>query len=647
MADQYSRGGNNNGSGGIFAFLIVLVSLILIVGPFFASRFIDTLAQFVIAGVGLLLLIVGSLMVAFTQFYVKASSNQAFIRTGLGGPTVVLDGGAMVIPQFHQVRFVSLETVKLVVQRTGRDALITGDNLRVDVNAEFYIRVNRTPEGVTNAATTLGDRSGSDQAIMDLVGEKLISAMRTVAARSELDHLHSRLDEYRDEVKKIVEHDLEPNGLSLETVAVSHLNQTSPEHLDPSNNLFDAQGARKIAEIVNKQRVERNLIETQADQTVKDQEVTRDKALYLLDIDQRTAAAAKDAGIRMAEAGKDREANEYAAQQRQISETANIEADKAVELASVEKEKTIEVANQDRQAAAQKAEIDRTQAVEVKKREQLVAVADAEKKTAVAETAKIDAEKERETSAQALLTVTKKSEAERSKEVTVINKEAEAATKKIERNMEADVEAYSIVKQAEASETAATKQAAATLTLADANQQAKTLEAKGSEALAIVPVNVNMKQVEVDKAAVDVLRDKLAAQTENEKMAFDLQVELAKIDADKYVRAEYAKAMGQGLAASNMTIYGDTTALAKMLGSFQSGQQVGKYVEGVMDTMPERVVDLATATVSEVSQAASRLLKKVTGTDLAPEIVEAQLKEEMKNTSSDDDDSSSDKPSTK
>lgn len=34
--------------------------------------------------------------------------------------------------------------MKLEVERQGQDALITQDNLRVEVKAEFYIRVNLT-----------------------------------------------------------------------------------------------------------------------------------------------------------------------------------------------------------------------------------------------------------------------------------------------------------------------------------------------------------------------------------------------------------------------------------------------------------------------------------------------------------------------
>ena len=67
------------------------------------------------------------------------------MRTGLGGQKVVLDGGAFVLPIVHDVIPVNMNTLRLEVAR-GRDkALITKDRMRVDVIAEFYVRVAADP----------------------------------------------------------------------------------------------------------------------------------------------------------------------------------------------------------------------------------------------------------------------------------------------------------------------------------------------------------------------------------------------------------------------------------------------------------------------------------------------------------------------
>src|ERR1700687_2649176 len=77
--------------------------------------------------------------------YLRSSKERAFVRTGLGGQKVVMNGGAFVLPIVHEVVPVNMNTLRLEVSR-GRDkALITKDRMRVDVVSEFYVRVQAMP----------------------------------------------------------------------------------------------------------------------------------------------------------------------------------------------------------------------------------------------------------------------------------------------------------------------------------------------------------------------------------------------------------------------------------------------------------------------------------------------------------------------
>ena len=174
-------------------------------------------------------------------------------------------------PVLHQVIPVSLETMRLNVERRGPARLITKDNLRVDLSAEFYIKVQPHIDDIKQAARSLGGRSVQAAAVSELVEDKLVSALRTVAATKELVELHSKRDEFASAVQQIVKHDLASNGLTLESVTISSLDQTDPTQLQ-ERNVFDAQGLRKIAEITQKARVERNEIEREAEQTSGDEE---------------------------------------------------------------------------------------------------------------------------------------------------------------------------------------------------------------------------------------------------------------------------------------------------------------------------------------------------------------------------------------
>src|SRR5690606_17358624 len=121
------------------------------VGPWFVPT-LSTGTQIGLSGTGVGLLMIAAIAAVVTKLYHKASANMAFVRTGMGGARVVKDGGTIVLPVVHQVIPVSLQTMRLNVERRGPQALITRDNLRVDLSAEFYIKVQANADDILNAA---------------------------------------------------------------------------------------------------------------------------------------------------------------------------------------------------------------------------------------------------------------------------------------------------------------------------------------------------------------------------------------------------------------------------------------------------------------------------------------------------------------
>src|SRR6266446_1123368 len=79
--------------------------------------------------------------IVVSRLYRRAAKDIAYVRTGLGGQRVVLDGGAVVLPTFHSIAWVNLQTLRLDVRRDSAEAMITRDRMRVDIGVEFYVRV--------------------------------------------------------------------------------------------------------------------------------------------------------------------------------------------------------------------------------------------------------------------------------------------------------------------------------------------------------------------------------------------------------------------------------------------------------------------------------------------------------------------------
>ena len=93
--------------------------------------------------------------------YRRSTKETAFVRTGFLGEKVVIDGGAFVWPIVHDITPVNMNTLALKVSRTKTEALITKDRIRVDVEAEFYVRVQPERKAVGRLVAGLRRYAGS------------------------------------------------------------------------------------------------------------------------------------------------------------------------------------------------------------------------------------------------------------------------------------------------------------------------------------------------------------------------------------------------------------------------------------------------------------------------------------------------------
>src|SRR5258705_8943366 len=162
-------------------------------------------AQFGSAILGLVVAAIVVVIVVWLMnwLYLRSSKERAFVRTGLRGQKVVMNGGAFVLPIVHEVVPVNMNTLRLEVSR-GRDkALITQDRMRGDVVSEFYVRVQAGPEAIASAAQTLGQRTLEPETLKELVKGKFVDASSTVAAVLTFEGRRKRQDEKRNDALQL------------------------------------------------------------------------------------------------------------------------------------------------------------------------------------------------------------------------------------------------------------------------------------------------------------------------------------------------------------------------------------------------------------------------------------------------------------
>ncbi len=306
--------------------------------------------------------------------YLRSSKERAFVRTGLGGQKVVLDGGAFVLPIVHDVIPVNMNTLRLEVSR-GRDkALITKDRMRVDVIAEFYVRVAAQAEAVAAAAQTLGLRTMEPEQLKELVEGKFIDALRTAAAEMTMEELHEKRGTYVRRVREAVAEDLTKNGLELEAASLTQLDQTSMEFFNPSN-AFDAEGLTRLTEQIERRKKQRNDVEQDTLIAIRNKNLEAEKLSLGIDLESESARLAQQREVEMARARQRAEVAAERAQREQDAEGAQITARQAIEAARIRSEQSLEQERIRKEREIQAAEIERRRALELAEQQRAIAVA--------------------------------------------------------------------------------------------------------------------------------------------------------------------------------------------------------------------------------------------------------------------------------
>jgi len=588
--------------------LIFLFAVGLIAGPVVASTQgfqLNPVTSIIMTVSGVALAILSGVLAVITRLYIKTKASEAFVRTGMGGMRVIKDGGSIVVPVIHQTVRISLRTLRLEVGREGPDALITKDKLRADIKAEFFVRVMPDDDSIKNAARSFGEHMDDERYVGKLVEDKLISALRTVAATKTLEDLNTQRDEFVKQVTDIVTPDLAHNGLTLEVATISKLDQTALQNLR-DDNVFDAQGKRTIAAITQEQATARNDLERAGEQARKKKDVETRQAMLALERQQAEAEATQQAQIAVIRAQKSREAKEQEIESQRAVELANVARAQAVEVAQRQQQQAVETAERKKLEAITQAERD----LEVAKRKQQEAIAQAERERAAAEAELAKAEAERETERQAIAMVQVRAQAERAKTTQVIGAQAEAEQKFTEAQRAADAEAYRLQKEAEGKKAAADAEAEAVTKKAQAEAAAKKALAEGDKAIQMVPIEVAKEQVGVKQREVEVLQQELEARAQHGSAAQQFEIEKLRIVKEAEVRIAGANAMATFGGKIEATVVGTPEDVSRMTQSYMRGMGVARTIDGFLagasDDMLGGLEGLGRSLAGIVTEAARR-----------------------------------------
>jgi len=388
----------------------------------------------------IILAIIVAVAVYFMNWLYRRSSKEvAFVRTGLGGQKVVMNGGSFVLPIIHEVIPVNMNTLRLEVQRGRERALITKNRMRVDVVAEFYLRVQSTAEAIANAAQTLGQRTMQPEALAELIEGKFVDALRAVAAEMTMEEMHEKRGEYVKRVKQAVKEDLLQNGLELETVSLTGLDQTNMEFFNPSN-AFDAEGLTQLTEQIERRKKIRNDIEQDTMIQIRNKNLETERQALDIDRELEYARLAQERELEVKRAAQRAEVARERADKEQEAERAQIASREAVYRARIAAERAVEEERIARERQVEALEIERRKTIELAEQQRAIAVAAQSKAQSEAQAAADKARALAAAEEERVFTARETEMAERRKRIELIGAAQEAEREALRVRVAAEAE---------------------------------------------------------------------------------------------------------------------------------------------------------------------------------------------------------------
>ena len=366
------------------AVIVFLIAVAIAVG-WFALQNLESFGQSgVMRVLTFVVLVLFAILAAFVAMVIRyriPKADVALVRTGGSREKISITGGLWVNTIIHEIKEISLNTMRIEVIREGPEALITYDFNRGDVEVVFYLKVEPNQTDILRAAQALGDKSMTPETVRELIEPKLEGALRSVAAESDIQDLLQKRQEFADKVLSACGEDLEvQNGLTLETVSIIRVDQTPVETLDAENR-FDAVGIREITEITAEQEREKERIVQEKEVAIVQIEV--DARIQKLEAEQQQAWAESDQQKNIAIYAAEREAEtlkfqfemEQGVQEREYEmkqevERARIAQEQIVQEREIEMGRDIQVARVQQEQVVAEREIEKNLIVETQQIEQ-------------------------------------------------------------------------------------------------------------------------------------------------------------------------------------------------------------------------------------------------------------------------------------
>lgn len=282
-----------------------------------------------------------------------------------------------------------------------------------------------------------------------------------------MQELLDKRQDFIQAVQHAVAEDLLKNGLELESVSLTRVDQTPMQYFDP-NNAFDAEGLTKLTEATQLRTKQRNEIEQTTAVAIAQKNFEATQQRLGIDREQTFATLSQQQEIATREAQQKAEVASIQAQREREAEQAKIEAERQVREAQVEKERAVKQRQIEAEREIQVAQIDQ---------QKRTTLADQDKAIAIAERSKAQSEAERDANEARALAARAEEQVKTAREVAIAEREKQIAL--VAAEQDAQQQAIGIKVAAEAEKDAAENHAEAVRIKAAADRVRFEVDASG------------------------------------------------------------------------------------------------------------------------------------------------------------------------
>lgn len=496
-------------------------------------------------------------------------SGEALIINTPNGKKVSFTG-TFVWPVINQLERIDITRKNIPVIRQGKDGLPCKDNIRANINVEFYISVNANEEDVKLVASNFTCEGASDINVLNRhFGPKFAEALKTVVKQFDFEDLYTNRMEFRDAIKKHLgqmEKDQgidSMDGFKLQDVAVESIDMAPLKDHDP-DNILDADGIKKIVERTSVRNIETSEIKQRELTETKKRTVDGENSRLQLERTLQEESAKTKREIEIVQIAEENAVNVRRQEARLEVEKARIKTDQEIDVQDENKNREVEVAriNNEKVVEIQREQVSRARQVAKVETDREVA------KTEIDSQKIIEGEKKEIADIIAIRTKTERSIAEQEEETSNLRTEQEANRKKLVLVVDATAKAEANAKtQITASEAAlavskndaevetikanarlvnAEKDAAATRTAAEAARVEKA-----AVGLAEADVRARIAEVAEQESAVEAERIRITGLAQTEVKSKEVEV----TQKQSVVEADRIRATGLATAESERARY--------------------------------------------------------------------------------------------